>query len=85
MGLFMKENGYWEELMVMGNLFILREKFMRAIGKMIKHMDMAYTFIRMELNMMGSGNTICKMAKVRRLGQMGQSLKASMLMEKRTE
>jgi hypothetical protein len=50
---------------------------------MTKLMEMELTLMQMELSMSGSGEMISNMAKVWRLGLMGQSMKACILKERR--
>lgn len=80
-----KETGKKTKLKEQVNQSIKMVIFMKENGKMIWLMAQELIFIQVELNIMGSGSTISSMAKGRKSGQMGPSIKGNMHKEKRME
>jgi hypothetical protein len=71
----MRENGNMGRLMEKEFSLILKVKYMMVSGYMIKHMDLVYILIKMELNIKDIGTKIFNMVKVMKNGLMVLSSK----------
>jgi hypothetical protein len=69
--------------MVWESSLILKEKYMRATGLMIKHMVLALMYIQMEQNMRECGDMTFSMDRAKKHGLMDPSLLVNMQMARR--
>lgn len=82
MGHIMKVIGRMIQQTGMEGLFIKMGIYMKVNGKMIRHIAMVHTIIKMVQNSWEIGLRINSMVTEQKNGQMGQSMKGSIIWEK---